>query len=427
MRGIGGALMAENEKSKLYGWWVTIISTLTCFGIYASVTAYSVSVPKIAIALDVTKPEASLGVSIFLVGLALSLMVGGMIIDAIGIKKTVLLGMALLIIPQFIIPTIAEPGNLYLLYVIRFIQGFSLMVWSAFVVSIVSWIPAHQKGVATALFLGGSIGGSGIGGLVAGQVIPTMGWEAVFYILGALPLVFVIIWELTVKVKKAPAPAPVANATAEAAPAAKPVKPKKDYKSLVKMPETWFLALVIIGNMWMYFGISGTIAQYGYFLGYSVTEMGNLTLGFTPACLIGAVLAGILADKWAKRSKDPVGGRSFIMLIGLAVAMITSFFIPLLGTEGYMAFLLIVTITMFFNAMAQGAYWAIPSDTYPKHLMSAGSTFSCGIGSLPKPLAPLVIALVLAPAWDYAYWTMSIISILAVVGAIGLIRKHKIK
>lgn len=350
-----------------------------------------------------------------------------MIIDAIGIKKTVLLGMALLIIPQFIIPTIAEPGNLYLLYVIRFIQGFSLMVWSAFVVSIVSWIPAHQKGVATALFLGGSIGGSGIGGLVAGQVIPTMGWEAVFYILGALPLVFVIIWELTVKVKKAPAPAPVANATAEAAPAAKPVKPKKDYKSLVKMPETWFLALVIIGNMWMYFGISGTIAQYGYFLGYSVTEMGNLTLGFTPACLIGAVLAGILADKWAKRSKDPVGGRSFIMLIGLAVAMITSFFIPLLGTEGYMAFLLIVTITMFFNAMAQGAYWAIPSDTYPKHLMSAGSTFSCGIGSLPKPLAPLVIALVLAPAWDYAYWTMSIISILAVVGAIGLIRKHKIK
>lgn len=419
--------MAENEKSKLYGWWVTIISTLTCFGIYASVTAYSVSVPKIAIALDVAKPEASLGVSIFLVGLALSLMVGGMIIDAIGIKKTVLLGMALLIIPQFIIPTIAEPGNLYLLYVIRFIQGFSLMVWSAFVVSIVSWIPAHQKGVATALFLGGSIGGSGIGGLVAGQVIPTLGWEAVFYILGVLPLIFVIIWQLTVKVKKAPAPAPVANATAEAAPAAKPVKPKKDYKSLVKMPETWFLALVIIGNMWMYFGISGTIAQYGYFLGYSVTEMGNLTLGFTPACLIGAVLAGILADRWAKRSKDPVGGRSFIMLIGLAVAMITSFFIPLLGTEGYFAFLLIVTITMFFNAMAQGAYWAIPSDTYPKHLMSAGSTFSCGIGSLPKPLAPLVIALILAPAWDYAYWTMSIISILAVVGAVGLIRRHKMK
>jgi len=423
--------MAENEKSKLYGWWVTIISTLTCFGIYASVTAYSVAIPKIAIALDVAKPEASLGVSIFLVGLALSLMVGGMIIDAIGVKKTVMLGMALLIIPQFVIPMIAEPGNLYLLYILRFIQGFSLMVWSAFIVSIVSWIPIQQKGLATALFLGGSIGGSGIGGIIAGQVIPTYGWESVFYILGALPLIFVIIWELTVKVKKAPAPAPapVAASSTEGATAApaKPVKPKKDYKSLVKMSETWFLALVIIGNMWMYFGISGTIAQYGYYLDYSIPQMGNLTLGFMPACLIGAVLAGILADRAAKKSKDPVGGRSFIMLIGLSVAMVASFFIPILGPTGYMAFLVIVTITMFFNAMAQGAYWAIPSDTYPKHLMSAGSTFSCGIGSLPKPLSPLVIALVLAPAWDLGYWTMSIISVLAVIGAIGLIRKHKMK
>jgi MFS family permease len=99
--------MAE-ERSAKYGWWVTTISALTCFGIYASVTAYSVAVPKIATALHVSKSDASLGVSVFLVGLALALIVGGMIIDRIGIKNTVLLGMLLLIVPQFVIPSTLE-------------------------------------------------------------------------------------------------------------------------------------------------------------------------------------------------------------------------------------------------------------------------------------------------------------------------------
>jgi MFS family permease len=405
-----------DERSAKYGWWVTIISALTCFGIYASVTAYSVAVPKIATAIGVSKSDASLGVSVFLVGLALALIVGGMIIDRIGVKKTVLLGMLLLIVPQFLIPMVTDFG---LLMLIRFIQGWALISWSAFMVSIMGWIPLKNKGLAAALFLGGSIGGSGIGGLIAGSVIPSMGYGAAFYILGVVPLFFLAIWMVTVKV-------PPHMRVAPGAEKIRVKRPKPNYGPMLKMPETWALAGIIVANMWLYFGMSGTTAQYGTYLGFSTGDIGALTFSFTPACLIGAVVAGFWADRRAKHSntKSPIRGRAFVLLVGLVVAMIGSAFIPIISPMGFLAFVGIISFVMFFNAMAQGAYWAIPSETYPKDLRSAGSTFSCGIGSLPKPLAPLVMAVVLAPLWNVAWWTTTIISILGVIGCIMLLRSH---
>jgi|GEM_PF-3160973 len=405
-------MAVSNERSAKYGWWVTIISTLTCFGIYASVTAYSVAVPKKAEAIGVVRSDAALGVSIFLVGLALALIVGGMVIDRIGVKKTVLLGMLLLIVPQFLIPMIT---NFELLMVVRFVQGWALISWSAFMVSIMGWIPLKNKGLAAALFLGGSIGGSGIGGLIAGSLIPTMGYGAVFYVLGILPLLFLIIWMVSVKVPPHMLPPPGSEKI-------RVKRPKPNYRPMLKMPETWALAGIIVANMWLYFGMSGTTAQYGAFLGYETGAIGALTFSFTPACLIGAILAGFWADRRAKTARSPIVGRAFVLMVGLILAMIGSAFIPVLSPMSFMAFVGIISFVMFFNAMAQGAYWAIPAETYPKELQAAGSTFSCGIGSLPKPLAPLVMAVVLAPLWDIAWWTTTVISILGVIGCIMLLR-----
>ncbi|MBC7120848.1 MAG: hypothetical protein H5T33_04610 [Candidatus Methanosuratus sp.] len=82
---------------------------------------------------------------------------------------------------------------------------------------------------------------------------------------------------------------------------------------------------------------------------------------------------------------------------------------------------------MFFNAAAQGAYWALPFDIYPKELQAAGSTFGCGIGSLPKPLAPLIIGVILYPQWNFGWWTASIVCILGIIGCVMIMINCKIK
>lgn len=400
------------ERSAKYGWWVTIITSLTSFGIYASVTAYSVAAPNIAASLNITNAGASLGTSVFLLGLALAFIVSGMIVDRIGIKNTVLVGMLILIVPQFIIPSVTDFATLM---VLRFIQGWCMISASAFLVSITSWIPLKNKGLAASLFLGGSMGGSGIGGLITGYLIPSTGWAVPFYVLGIIPLIFLAIWMATVKVPPSMRAASIVEMKTVQ-------RPRPNYGQLLRMPETWALAGIITANMWLYFGMSGVTAQYGSYLGFSTSDVGALTFSFTPACLAGALVAGYWSDRRAKTATSPIRGRAFVLLIGLSLAMVGTIFIPILGPMGLVPFAAIFTTVMFFNNMAQGAYWAIPSETYPQELQATGSTFSCGIGSLPKPLAPLMIGVILFPLWNIAWWTTTIVSVLGIAGCLVLTR-----
>ncbi|OKY77092.1 MAG: MFS family permease [Candidatus Methanohalarchaeum thermophilum] len=398
-----------NINSNRNRWYTLIIAVLTCFSIYGSITAYAVAIPYLSQILQVSENAVSLGSSFFLVGLALSLIVGGMVVDHIGAKKTVFVAFILLLVPFVLIPHV---GNIEVVWALRFIQGWSLISWSAFMVSFMPLFP-DKKGLASSIFLGGSIGGSGVGGIIAGYIIPNWGVEICFYILSAIALIFFVIWESTVKIPKSKV-------------TAKKEEKEASYSQLVKMIETWGLVLIIVANMWLYFGMSTVTSSYGQFLGYSTQAIGLVTFGFTPACILGAILGGVLGDKATDKFATPGGARSLVILVAVTIALIGTAFIPIMSEINLIAFTAIIFLVMFVNALSQGAYWALPFDVYPEELRSAGSTFGCGIGSLPKFLAPLVMGVVLAPAWRFSWWTCTILSILGVIGASFIIKKHSL-
>ncbi|HEY62024.1 MAG TPA: MFS transporter [Anaerolineae bacterium] len=380
-------------------------------------TSYSMTAPQLAEKLGYTANAVMFGETIRMIFWVIGLIVGGAVISKIGIKKTVILAMASLLIPQFLFPYIKNYG---LLLVLKAIQGFASMSWPAFVVATMGWVRGKQIGLASGIFLGGSLAGGGIGGFIVGHVIPSMGWQASFWVLGLISVVVVIIWYLTVEIAPA-APAPKESAVE------KEVSEVSPFSKMLRMPETWLLSLIMLGSTWMLFGLLSTLPIYGSYLGYDVTHVGNLMTAVSIGYIVAALIGGSVSDMIAKKMGNQLKGRAMTMVIGFAVAIIGAILLPVLAPVSFGAFYFAALLGAFGNSWPQAVFWAVPSVAYTPDVEAAGTGFTGGVGNISDPIAPLVIGVVLGSAglWSMGWWTCAIASAVALIASIFLAARGK--
>ncbi|RLF30748.1 MAG: hypothetical protein DRN07_08180, partial [Thermoplasmata archaeon] len=339
--------MVDEEKSGGYAWWVTIIGTLTSLTVFSTMTSYSMTVSQLADALDVTQQAVMLGETVRMIFWVVGLIVGGMVISKIKVKNTVILAMACLLIPQFLFPYIK---NYNLLLFLKAIQGFASMSWPALVVSIMSWVRGKQIGLASGIFLGGSLAGGGIGGVIVGHVIPSMGWKASFWVLGLISVIITLIWYSTVRI----APAPEAAKTEASAEKKEGPSP---FAKMIRMPETWLLSLIMLGSTWMLFGLLSTLPIYGKYIGYDVTKVGNLTTAVSIGYIVAAVIGGAISDGMASKMGQ-LRGRSIAMAIGFIIAIVGAILLPVLAPLSFGLFYFAALLSAFGNSWPQAVFWA---------------------------------------------------------------------
>ena len=408
--------MAE-EKSTGYSWWVAIISTITSLTVFSTMTSYSMTVQHLAAALGTTNDAVMIGETVRMAFWVIGLIVGGMVIGKIGIKGTVMLAMACLLVPQFLFPYI---GNYALLIVLKAIQGFASMSWPALVVAIMSWVRGKQIGLASGVFLGGSLAGGGIGGFIVGRVIPAMGWQASFWVLGLISIVVTIVWYASVKI------VPAQEAPKEAA-AAQETRGPSPFAKMVRMPETWLLSIIMLGSTWMLFGLLSTLPFYGSYLKYDVTGIGNLVIAISIGYIIAALIGGYVSDVMATKMGNQLKGRSITMALGFIVAIIGAVLLPVLAPMGFGIFFFMALVCAFGNSWPQAVFWAVPSVAYTPDVEASGTGFTGGIGNISDPFAPLIIGVVLGTAghWYVGWWTCAIASAVALIASLMLAARGK--
>jgi len=409
--------MSNRSKSAGYGWWVAIIGTLASLTIFSTMTSYSMTVPQLATALGITQHAVMLGETVRMILWVVGLIVGGMVISKIGVKNTVILAMACLLIPQFLFPYI---GNYGLLLFLKAIQGFASMAWPAIVVSIMSWARGKQIGLASGIFLGGSLAGGGIGGVIVGHVIPSMGWQASFWVLGLISAIITIIWYATVRIAPAPAPAK-AETTTE-------IKGPSPFAKMLRMPETWLLSLIMLGSTWMLFGLLSTLPIYGKYIGYNVTRVGNLMTAVSIGYVLAALIGGSISDGMAAKMGQ-LRGRGIAMAIGFILAVIGAILLPVLAPVSFGLFYFVALLSAFGNSWPQAVFWAVPHVAYTPDVEAAGTGFTGGIGNISDPISPLVIGVVFGGAglWRMGWWTCAIASAVALIAALALAARGKRK
>ena len=408
--------MVDEEKSGGYAWWVTIIGTLTSLTVFSTMTSYSMTVSQLADALGVTQQAVMLGETVRMIFWVVGLIVGGMVISKIKVKNTVILAMACLLIPQFLFPYIK---NYSLLLFLKAIQGFASMSWPALVVSIMSWVRGKQIGLASGIFLGGSLAGGGIGGVIVGHVIPSMGWKASFWVLGLISVVITLIWYSTVRI----APAPEA---AETETSVEKKEGPSPFAKMIRMPETWLLSLIMLGSTWMLFGLLSTLPIYGKYIGYDVTKVGNLTTAVSIGYIVAAVIGGAISDAMASKMGQ-LRGRSIAMAIGFIIAIVGAILLPVLAPFSFGLFYFAALLSAFGNSWPQAVFWAVPHVAYTPDVEAAGTGFTGGIGNISDPISPLVIGVILGGRglWKMGWWTCAIASAVALIAALALAARDK--
>jgi len=243
------------------------------------------------------------------------------------------------------------------------------MSWPALVVAIMSWVRGKQIILASGIFLGGSLAGGGIGGFIVGRVIPVMGWQASFWVLGLISIVVTIIWYASVRVvpaQEAPKEAAATEETREPSPFAK----------MVRMPETWLLSLIMLGSTWMLFGLLSTLPFYGNYLKYDVTGIGNLVIAISIGYIVAALIGGYVSDVMATKMGNQLKGRSITMALGFIVAIIGAVLLPILATMGFGIFFFMALVCAFGNSWPQAVFWAVLSVAYTPDVEALGTGFT---------------------------------------------------
>ncbi|GEP85869.1 MFS transporter, ACS family, glucarate transporter [Staphylococcus cohnii] len=142
--------------------------------------------------LHLTKTQFGLLASFFSLGYALMQVPSGFLAEKFGSKK--MLTIALVWWSAFTILT-GVVKNHGLLYAVRFLFGIGeAPMYPSNAVFNLFWFAKGEKGRASSALLAGSYFGPVIAPVVTIAIVNMFGWQAVFYIFGAIGIVIALLW-----------------------------------------------------------------------------------------------------------------------------------------------------------------------------------------------------------------------------------------
>ncbi|KAL1129024.1 hypothetical protein AAG570_013556 [Ranatra chinensis] len=365
---------------------------------------------------EFTWDEATQGLvlSAFFWGYGAMHLPGGILAEKLGGKMTMAWGMTTSSICGILAPAVASYCGAYGLIALRSIQGLGQgPIYPTLNVLLARWIPKAERGRFAALFFSGAYIGNVSSMALSGVLIYHGGWRSVFYVFGAVGLLWTLLWSFSCY--DGPTEHPFISKTeleylnSELG----DVKTKENlppipWKSILSSGPVWSLALVQFGHDWGLFTVATDLPKYTKgIIHFSITDNGVLSAApYLMMCLF-ANICGWIVD-WLIGPKEinlnivrkifgtigavgPAIGILAASYSGCNKVLVTSFFIIGMGLMG--AYIPSVTI--------------IPMDMSPNYT-GVLIGFSGCISSISGIFVPYIIGL-LTPnnalhEWRLVFW-----------------------
>lgn len=364
------------KSRKFYGWYVVGINAVIGCIMSAGFPQSSMTASYLAEAMGVTQEAVLVGDTVKTVGIVLSMMLSGIAYQRLGLKKSFILSMAAVVAPLAVTPHVT---SLSVLYVLKFIQGLSSLVFPQFLVIIMDWIAEKDRGLSTAIYTGVFYGGAGIGGTFSGFVIETMGWQASFYALSLLQAAASLVWLFTVREKE------------------RPVEPLPEQRggfgSMLKKPLVWLLVISFIATTWSVQAISVDMSLFGADLGYGDLETGKLMSAITIGIVAACIVSGKLSDFMASRSRNKATARIWALAVGCAVIVISVACLLLADLSSFMVFYGLVLFFSFGAAWGLGSFYCILPELFDEETVPVATGFIGGCGDAGMTLGPVGVGI----------------------------------
>ena len=351
--------------------------------------AISMAVPAMMKDLGLSATSVGTIMSAFFAGYALFQMPGGMLSDKIGPHKVITGALAWWSLFTAFTGMVSSLGAML---IIRFLFGVGEGVFPGPVWKMIgNWFSKKDRATANSVILMTVALGPAITPLIVAPILESYGWRAVFYILGLLGTVCVMLsWRYISNspyeckgisksdLEKFEAEKAIDAQTADRAMA------KATLGQLMASPAIWILFISVL---------SLTITIYGYLTwlpaylskvrGLSLARVGIMASVPFFFATIGMGLSGWLSDKFFRDNRKILVIAS--ELLG-AFALYKFFNVVDMGEAQ-----IYQCIAAFFLYMALGSIWSLPVLMIPEHLMGSGTGFVNTGGQLGGFIAPMAV------------------------------------
>ncbi len=194
-------------------------------------------------------------------------------------------------------------------------------------------VPAERLASANALTGAGLMLGNGVGILVGGLMIAQFGWRALFFVFGAISLIWLVPW---LRLKR---PLPVGRADGQAADHG----PAPSFRVMLTKREMWGTALGHFCSNYPYFLVLSWLPLYLVRQqGYSIVAMAWLGGAVYLLSAVFGMIGARIADRWIARGDSENGVRKTMMLASLMVALgcmlACAFGSPMVAVAGLLAY-----------------------------------------------------------------------------------------
>jgi ACS family glucarate transporter-like MFS transporter len=274
---------------------------------------------------------------------------------------------------------------------------------------VASWFPTKERGTASAVFNSAQYFATAVFAPLMGWIVYRFGWEHVFVVMGALGIVFSMVW---MKVIYSPKDHPRANA-AEVAYIAENGG-LVDLDDVVKKKDAgpkWDYIRQLLCNRMMvgvYLGQFCINALTYFFLTwfpiYLVQERGMTILkagiiASVPAIcgFLGGILGGVFSDMLLRKGKSLSIARKTPIVLGMLLSM--SMIICNYVDADWMV---VSFMALAFFGKGIGALgWAVMADTSPKQIAGLSGGLFNTFGNLSSISTPIIIGYIIAATGSF--------------------------
>ncbi|HWK47983.1 MAG TPA: MFS transporter [Stellaceae bacterium] len=378
--------------------------------------------------------RAELGVSLGQMGLLLSafswsyalaqLPVGGLV-DRVGPRKLLGLGLVVWSLAQAAGGLVSSFGQFIASRVVLGVGEAPQFPAAARVVS--NWFPLRARGTPTGIFNSASPLGTALAPLLLTLLMVYLDWRWMFLLMGLAGLVVAVIWLALYRdpsASRLTAAEMAYLAEDDAAPAdAAERLTFADWGRLFRHTTTWGMILGFFGSVylnWVYLT---------WLPGYLTLErhMSLVRTGFAASVpflcgFIGCLVAGWFSDRLTRGSDAPVGSRKkpvVLAMIGMAV-----FTVPAALVEDNTVALACISVVIFLANAASACSWTLVTAVAPPNrVASLGSLQNFG-GFLGGALAPILTGYIAeATSFVPALLTGAAIAFLGAMSYLFLVRE----
>jgi sugar phosphate permease len=398
-------LAAQQIHATRGRWYILLLISLMYLITYLDRVNISTAAPVISKEFGFDKITMGAIFSAFVWAYALFQVPGGWLGDRLGPRRILT---AIVTYWSVMTAATAMAGSAVSFIVVRFLFGIGEA--GAFPVATRAmqlWYPREERGFVQGITHSASRAGAAIAPPIVVAIMSTLGWQWVFYICGAVGLVWAAWWYFSYR--DLPEDHPMVNEIElqrirgldQAGNINQPTTEAKasvPWATLLRSPNMWAIMcayFTYVYCLWIFLSwLPSYLVEFRHFTLIKVGIFASLPLW---AGVIGDTVGGLATDWLLKKTGSAKLARRTVAIVGMLGCCV--FIVPAALTEDAYTAVYCLTAALFFLECTIGPSWAVPMDVGGKYSGTVSGMMNMA-GNIGGALSPLVFGFLV----QYGNW-----------------------